>query len=206
MMADEKNIFQKIGDAVVNYAPALAGVLTVSGVGAPAAGAVMALASLGKSFGLGSTASPETILSAVTADPEIALKAMIAENDFKLHMREADIDELKTRLADVQNARTRDTEIRKSGKKNVRADVLLFAAFTTVIVIYGICGYYGKLLSDIIIGSMLTAAGTFIQKIGTVFDFEFGSSRIQNEQADTMAASSARKTELLAKSPPIITP
>lgn len=186
-MSEERSTLQKIGDAVVTFAPGIAGVLAATGVGAPAAGAVMALSALGKSFGLGSQAALGDILKVVTTDPEIQLKAVIAENNFTLAMRQADLDEIKAVLGDIQNARLRDTDIRKSGQKNIRADVLLAVAFVTVLVLYAVCAYFGASLSDLIVGSILTTVGTFVQKIGTVFDFEFGSSR-----------GSVQKTEIAA--------
>ncbi|MCX5818992.1 MAG: 3TM-type holin [Deltaproteobacteria bacterium] len=93
---EEKSIFQKIGDVFADYAPGLSKVLAVTGVGIPAAAGVAALGSIAKAFGLGSDAKPEEILDAVSADPEIKLKAMIAENNFKLHMREIEFQEFKT--------------------------------------------------------------------------------------------------------------
>jgi hypothetical protein len=125
-MATDRNILQKIGDAVVDFAPGIASVLAMTGVGAPAAGAVAALGALGKAFGLGSTATPEDVLSAVSADPEIRLKAMVAENDFKVKMRDFDIQELKegterlkTQLADVQSARIMNIEgVKATGKRD----------------------------------------------------------------------------------------
>jgi len=104
-MAEEKSIFQKIGDAVVNFAPGIATILTATGVGAPVGAAVGAIGALGRAFGLGDSAKPEDVLTAISADPEIRLKAMVAENDFKVKMKQAELDETKAYLSDVQSAR-----------------------------------------------------------------------------------------------------
>jgi hypothetical protein len=194
-MVEEKSVFQKIGDAVVDFAPSIAGVLALTGVGAPIAGALGAVAALGRSFGLGSEAKPEEVLAAISNDPEIRLKAMVADNDFKVKMRDLDIQEmkentqrLKDELTDIQGARLRDMAIRSAGQKNIRADILLLVAFVTVAVLYTVAAYFGASLSDIIIGSILTTVGTFVQKIGTVFDFEFGSSRGSEKKTEDAAA------------------
>jgi hypothetical protein len=127
MADEERNIFQKIGDAVVDYAPSVAGILAlVPGVGVIPAAALGAVASLGKACGLGTNAKPEEVLAAVTADPEIRLKAQIAENDFKVKMRDAEIaemninlDKLRAQLSDIQNARLMNTEaIKATGKRD----------------------------------------------------------------------------------------
>jgi roadblock/LC7 domain-containing protein len=96
-MPEEKSIFQKIGDAVADYAPGLAkALMLVPGVGIPAAAGVAAIGSIAKAFGLGDDATPEEVLKAVTVDPEISLKAQIADNDFKLKMKEIEFQEYKT--------------------------------------------------------------------------------------------------------------
>lgn len=127
MAEEEKNIFQKIGDAVVDYAPSVAGVLAlVPGVGTIPAAALGAVAALGKACGLGTNAKPEEVLAAVSADPEIRLKAQIAENDFKVKMRDAEIAELnitlekfRAQLLDIQSARLMNTEaIKATGKRD----------------------------------------------------------------------------------------
>lgn len=122
---DERTIFQKIGDAVTDFAPGIATVLAATGVGAPVAAAVGAVGALGRAFGLGSQAKPEEVLSAISADPEIRLKAMIAENDFKAEMGRQEIKKLETELADVQSARTRQTDSEKAtGKRDYNLYIL----------------------------------------------------------------------------------
>jgi hypothetical protein len=116
-MPEEKNIYQKIGDAVVDFAPGIAGILAATGVGAPVAAAVGALSALGRAFGLGSSAKPEEVLSVISVDPEIRLKAMIAENDFKAEMGRQDLEKIKAVLADVQSARVMKIETTKTNGK-----------------------------------------------------------------------------------------
>jgi hypothetical protein len=117
-MAEERNIFQKIGDAVTDYAPGIAGILAlVPGVGTVPAAALGAVAALGRAAGLGSQAKPEEVLQAISVDPEIRLKAMVAENDFKVQMKDIELqamkeetERIKANLADIQNARNMNVE------------------------------------------------------------------------------------------------
>jgi hypothetical protein len=181
-----------IAKMVIDVAPAIGGALAIPTGGASVAAAV-AVKALGAVFGLGDDAKPEQIADAIKADPEYALKLKAADQLFALEMRKQDNIELAAILADKANARNRDVSIRQTGKLNVRADVLLVAAFIAVIAIYAVCALFGESkIGQLVIGSMLTTAGLFVQKIGTAFDFEFGSSR-----------GDLQKTELLAKAQPI---
>jgi hypothetical protein len=182
-MAD-KTIFEKIGDAIADYAPALAGTLAATGVGAPAAGVVAGLGALAKAFGLGSAAKPEDILTAISADPEIRLKAMIANNDFLLRQREQELDELKIALADVQGARDRE----KSVKDNVNRN-LAYAIIAAFIITVGttLAGY--TKVESVLAGTLI---GYLSAKAEQVLAYYFGSSR-----------GSSEKTNLLARAEPI---
>jgi hypothetical protein len=91
--------FGKIGDAIADYAPGIAGVLAATGVGAPVAAGVAALGSIAKIFGLGSDATPEQVHAAIVADPKSAIKLRLAEMDFAINNRKLDIEEIKTQMA-----------------------------------------------------------------------------------------------------------
>jgi len=171
------NPFKTIADNIVDAAPGISAVLLATGVGAPVAGAVAALGTLGRVFGLGSDAKPEDIHAAIQADPQAALKLRLAEMDFTLKQRDQDIDEMKALLLDVQNARGRDVAIRQAGRLNIRADIMLIAAFIAIVAGWIVIYLGGATLNSILIGSMTTVIGMFARNIGTAFDFEFGSSR-----------------------------
>ncbi|HLA29331.1 MAG TPA: hypothetical protein VJZ49_15700 [Syntrophales bacterium] len=194
---NSKSIFQKIGDAVVNFAPGIAGILAATGVGAPASGAVIALSALGKSFGLGTQATPADILKVVTTDPEIQLKAMQAENSFTLAMRQADLDEIKAGLGDIQSARQRDTAIRSTGQLNVRADVMLAGTYVSIIAIIVVLAFTGIGANLLVAGCLTTLVGTLVKYIGTAFDFEFGSSRGSIQKTE-IAADTAKELARVA--------
>ena len=94
----EESIFQRIGNGIADYAPGLAGLLTASGVGIPAAAAVGALGTLAKMFGLGTDAKPEDIHAAIQADPQMTLKLRLAEMDFELKKGDQKIEEMRVEM------------------------------------------------------------------------------------------------------------
>jgi hypothetical protein len=183
-MTEEKSIFQKIGDAIADYAPGVATVLAATGVGVPAAAAIGAVGALGRAFGLGTNAKPEDILAAISADPEIKLKAMIANNDFLLKQRGQDIDELKTLLGDVQSARTRQVESEKAtGKRDYNLYIL---AWTMVVGFFALLAYLmGHPIPPDQNGVIFMLFGSLSTAFGCVIQYFFGSSKSsadKNEQ------------------------
>jgi hypothetical protein len=193
--------WKDVSEAIGKYAPAATTLLgaasLIPGAGIVTGPAAMVVGALAKAFGTDPT--PDAIHAAISADPQAATKIYQAEIDFKLASREQDIKELQEILGDKQSARGRDVAIRQGGRLNVRADIMLTGAFVCVVVICIVLAT-GSVDPSTAIGTFLIMAGTaFLKDIGTAFDFEFGASRIQVEQAATMAASSARKTELLSQ-------
>lgn len=189
-MAEERSVLQKIGDAIADYAPALAGVLTATGVGVPAAAAVAAVGGLARTFGLGSDAKPEEVLAAISADPEIRLKAMIAEQSFKAEMGRQEIEKLKAQLADVQGARTMRTEHEKiTGKSDYN---LYFLAWTIVVGFFALMGLlFHYTLPPDQNGVIFVLFGALASGFGQVLSFFFGSNK-----------SSENKTAMIYNSTP----
>ena len=176
-MPEERNIFQKIGDAVTDYAPGLAGILAlVPGVGTVPAAALGAVAALGRSLGLGSSAKPEDVLSAISTDPEIRLKAMVAENDFAVKMGQQDLDKLKAELADVQSARLRQVESEKAtGKRDLNLYVL---AWTIILGFFILMGFLLKWpVPEDQNGVVFMLFGALATGFGQVLQYFFGSSK-----------------------------
>lgn len=124
--------------------------------------------------------TPDAALEAIRQNPELALQ-------FKQAVLEQDAELEKAYLADRQDARHRDVEVRKiTGGTNVRADIMLIAAFVAVIVIaafvtwLALKGLEGK--AGLAVGFLTTIGGMFARNIGSAFDFEFGSSRGSKEK------------------------
>ena len=176
-MPEERSVFQKIGDAVTDYAPGLAGILAlVPGVGTVPAAALGAVAALGRSLGLGSQAKPEDVLSAISADPEIRLKAMVAENDFAVKMGQQELDKLKAELADVQSARSRQVESEKAtGKRDLNLYVL---AWTIILGFFILMGFLLKWpVPEDQNGVVFMLFGALATGFGQVLQYFFGSSK-----------------------------
>jgi hypothetical protein len=189
---DEKTIFQRIGDAVVDFAPGIATVLAATGVGAPVAGAVGALGALGRAFGLGSTAKPEEVLTAISADPEIRLKAMVADNDFKAEMGRQDLEAMRAELADIQSARTRQVESEKAiGRRDTNLYLLAWC----------ICaGFFGLMAVLLFVkipedstGVIFMLFGSLSAAFGGVVSYFFGSSKGSADKSQELATIAAKR-------------
>ena len=195
-MPEERNVFQKIGDAITDYAPGLAGILAlVPGVGTVPAAALAAVGALGRAVGLGSQAKPEDVLQAISVDPEIRLKALVAENDFKAEMGRQEIEKLKAELGDIQSARQREIEITKTtGKRDTNMII------TGWFIILGYIGMMGFLLYHAAhnqpikddTGILFMLMGNLVTFVGMVVAYQFGTTR-----------SSQAKTDIIARSQPI---
>lgn len=175
-MPDERTIWQKIGDSVVDFAPGIATVLAATGAGAPVAAAVGAVGALGRAFGLGSQAKPEDVLSAISVDPEIRLKAMVAEQDFKVKMKQAELDETKAYLGDIQSARLRQSEVEKvTGRRDTN---LYLLAWTIIFGFFGLMSIllFVKIPEDST-GVIFMLFGALSASFGAVVSYFFGSSK-----------------------------
>lgn len=90
-------------------------------------------------------------------------------------------------LADVQDARARDTDRAKLGIGNTRADVLayaslaLFASLVLALIFLDIENEWARTVLG-------TVVGFFTKVIADVFAFEFGSSRGSKDKADQIAS------------------
>ena len=191
-MTDEKTIFQKIGDAVVDFAPGISTVLAATGVGAPIAAAVGAVGALGRAFGLGSAAKPEEVLQAISIDPEIKLKAMIADNDFKVEMGRQDLEETKAQLADVQSARTRQVESEKAiGRRDTNLYMLAWCIIVGFFALMAILLFVK--IPDDSTGVIFMLFGSLSAAFGGVVSYFFGSSKGSADKSQELAAIAAKK-------------
>ena len=119
--------------------------------------------------------TPDAALAALQADPQLALayKQKIAEQEAQLEA---------AYLADIQNARARDVQLKKMGYSNTRADVMVGMAFICLCVIIAVL--WNK---PDIPGSVLAifnmAVGYILKMLSDAFQFEFGSSRGSREKS-----------------------
>lgn len=101
----------------------------------------------------------------------------------KILDQEADFERMY--LEDRQNARARDTEFVKAGKKNYRSDVLAILAVGGLI----ICVYFIAANIDLperAVNAIMFVAGVLASAVRDVYGFEFGSSRGSKDANSTL--------------------
>lgn len=156
------------------YAPEALRWLTGSDKAAEAAAAVVGVAQAITGKGEGVAA-----LQALQASPELRLQFRR-----ELLNRQAELD--LAYLGDRKDARARDVALAQTGVRNRRPDVLVGLAFAGCVLI-GLLLAFGGVDAASATGGYLIAVGTlFAQKIGTAFDFEFGSSRSSQDKDVTI--------------------
>lgn len=94
---------------------------------------------------------------------------------FQLEVDSRAQDWARMYIEDMQHARARDMEIQKLRGANKRADALIIAAFGGVL-LCGIGFLFVKEMTPQAEIFLSTVGGMLVMKIGTAFDFEFGSS------------------------------
>ncbi|MEX1204171.1 MAG: hypothetical protein WEB85_02870 [Dongiaceae bacterium] len=117
------------------------------------------------------TASPDAALDALRQNPELALK-------FKLAVLEADADLEKAYLADRQDARDRDIELRKlTGGENFRADIMIVCDWLGLLACLVVLAFFRKDIPGEVVALLSTIASIFGLCLRDAHQFEFGSSR-----------------------------
>ncbi|MDR2598387.1 MAG: hypothetical protein LBC25_01545 [Holosporales bacterium] len=91
-------------------------------------------------------------------------------------------------IKDKEDARTRDIAIINTGRRNIRADVMVLAAAMGLIVCLAVIIVYRKSLPGEAVGIISTVAGIFGACLKDAYNFEFGSSRGSKEKDQTVAS------------------
>lgn len=157
------SFMDKAKNVLVAVAPTLA-----SAIGTPMAG--VAVKAIINAMGLDPNSSEKEIEEAILgATPEQLLAIKKADQEFKIQMKQLDIDLVKIVTADKDSARRREVET-----KDVTPKVLAYL----ICILY--VGVQIFLLTHIIDGSMremvMRALGTLDAILGLVFSYYFGSS------------------------------
>lgn len=126
-------------------------------------------------------ATPDAALAAIQADPQ---KAM----EFQLAVQAADNDLTKAYLADVQSARSRDIELAKLGKRNVRADIMVALDVVGLLACLIVLCFFREKIPGEAIGLISTIAATFGLCLRDAHQFEFGSSRSSQVKDATISS------------------
>jgi hypothetical protein len=126
----------------------------------------------------GQPTGPEA-LAALQQDRELA-------HQFNLAMLKMDGEIEQAYLADRKDARSRDTEFIKSGKRNYRADVMFVLA---VAVICGLVWIVWKDpgINEYVKGIFTLVLGRFLGYLDNIYNFEFGTTRGSQRTRDLLA-------------------
>jgi hypothetical protein len=160
---------------LVNFAPSL---LRFFGAGEKSAGVAEKVAGIAQA--ITGTSSPDAALAAIEKDPALAL-------EFKKAVLAADTDLEQAYLADRQDARARDVEIRKlTGGDNRRADIMIVGAVVGLLACLAVLVFFRGQIPGEVVGIVSTIAGLFGACLRDAFQFEFGSSRGSKEKDGAM--------------------
>lgn len=177
--------WKDVGSFVGKIAPVV-GTALGGGAGAAVGGIIANL--------LGVDNDAEAVAQAIKADPNIAVKLKEIElQSQQLHYeaiekeRQAQIDELKAYIGDIQNARQRQVEHEKAtGKTDINFYVLAW------VIVVGFFGLIGVLMFVEIPPKqnevMFMLFGTLSAGFGAVIQYFFGSSKGSAEKTDRIAA------------------
>lgn len=168
--------------ALSTIAPAIAGA-----IGSPLAGA--ATAALMSAFGIDGD-SPDAMDKLATrvqnATAEDLLLIKQADQNFRIRMKELDIDLDKAVMSDVQSAREMAKSLAQSlGKKNWRPDVMFILA---VLVTCGLVWVVWKdpNINEYVKGIFTLVLGRFLGYLDNIYNFEFGSTRSSKTKDETI--------------------
>jgi len=178
--------WKDVAGIVGKVAPALGAVL------APATGGVSlaigaAVGALTNSLGLSPDAAPEEVLAAIQGDPEARLKLLVAENDYKLKVRDQELQELKIYIEDAQSARSRQVESEKAtGRRDTNLYVL---AWTIIIGFFALVGIllFVRIPEDST-GVIFMLFGALSAAFGGVVQYFFGSSKGSADKSEQISA------------------
>lgn len=186
----------KLIDILRDTAPYISGALSLGGPAGIAAGAV-----LSSVLGVKKDASEAELQKALaTASPETLLALRQADNDYKIAMRQADVQETGLYLADVANARQRQIAMNDQIPLYLACAIVGGYLFIIIFILMNGIPIEGRDAIVVIVG-VLGAA------VGSVVNYYFGSSRGSEQKTammkqmwdDTPSAADAVKKPLTTK-------
>lgn len=132
-----------------------------------------------------------------TSDPE-QIKLLIAQDQGRVQKYiaelQAETDQFRIQVEDIQNARARDLAIRQLRDEkgvpagtNARANVMLGGVFIMLIAILIGTLLYRASIPDTVMAMLSMIAGNLVGNLTQAFNFEFGSSRGSSEKSETIS-------------------
>lgn len=127
---------------------------------------------------------PDEVLEVIKTDPALALqfRKAIIEN-------EADLD--KAFMADVADARKRDSIFVQLGKRNYRADIMFLLAIAVITWLVWIV-WKEPAINEYVKGIFTLVLGRFLGYLDNIYNFEFGSTRSSKTKDTTIERLSSR--------------
>jgi len=133
-------------------------------------------------------------------DPMEAIQRLQEDKDMEAAFQKAILKkEAEIELAllkDRQDARLRDATLIRTGRSNLRADVMVIAAAVALMLCLASLTYFSQELSGEAVGIISTIAGIFGACLKDAYTFEFGSSRGSKQKDDTVAAALRERNNL----------
>jgi len=171
--------WKDVGKAIGKAAPVLGSV-----VGGPAGGAIgEAISAL-----LGVENKPDKVAEALKTNPEAFVKLKQYEMQHQEELQKLQLENVKTYLQDLQNARARQVEHEKAtGKTDINLYVLAWSIVIGFFVLIGVMMFVAIPSESNNIIYMLF--GTLSAGFGSVMQYFFGSSRGSNEKTKILARS-----------------
>jgi len=165
-----------IAIALSQFVPSIAKFLTGSDKVADVAGHVVSIAKA-----VTGTDSGPAALAAIQADPDKVMAFQLA-----MEGKQAEFEQMY--LVDRQDARARDVEIAKLGRRNVRADIMVLLDVVGLIACLVVLCFFREKIPGEAIGLISTIAATFGLCLRDAHQFEFGSSRSSQAKDATISS------------------
>lgn len=127
-----------------------------------------------------------------TKDPkqiELLVQQDKSKAELALARMSNDIEEYRIQVDDAKSARERDIEVRRmNAGTNIRANVMLLAAFAYLIIVTVAIIWFRKDIPGEILALINMSIGAVLGMLVQAFNFEFGSSRASGEKTNQMAS------------------
>lgn len=162
-----------IAMGLAQFAPGIIKLLTGSDKAGEVADKVVGIAQA-----VTGTSSGPAALAAVQADPQKVL-------EFQLAMGAQQLELERVYLADVQDARRRDTDLVKAGQVNYRANALAGGAVLLVLFCLLVVVWKAD-VNEFAKGGITLILGRALGWVEQIFSFEFGTTRANKVKDDTI--------------------
>lgn len=162
----------EIGLALAQFAPSL---MRLFGVGENSVTAAEKAIDIAKTV-TGAT-SPEQALEMLKVNAE-------RQAEFNMAVLKANSELEAAYLADVKSARDRDAEFIKAGTRNYRADTMYVLSVLVVVAL--VIVVFQSTLDEYAKGIITLVLGRFLGYLDNIYNFEFGTTRVNRTKDETI--------------------